>query len=399
MEAVAKSLEVTAANRATRVLLVAPPAAGGLASHVIALLRGLGKGGYDLHVVCEPEGRIAVAAADLGIPADSMTCTVMGGPPRVALRALKLARIIRGFRPHIVHTHSFGASMTGTAACILARSARLVVTIHNYPPGMDTMTPAGRGSRWAFRRVIERAVHIITVSDVLRRDIAAMYPQAMPKSSTIYNGVETHVPISRSPADIRAEHGFTADGPFIGMIARLAPQKGIKEFIGAARIIADAYPTAVFALAGDGPLLNEAVNLRRELGLERQLHLLGHVDWARELIATLDVLVVASLSEGSSVVAMEAMALSKPVVATAVGGVPEVVASGETGLLVPPGDVQALAGAVIEILSDSERAGEMGERGRQRAVRQFDINDMIEKTKAIYADIMRGLPKGEGARR
>jgi glycosyltransferase involved in cell wall biosynthesis len=173
------------------------------------------------------------------------------------------------------------------------------------------------------------------------------------------------------------------------MVARLAPQKGIMEFIQATAIAAQAWPTASFVLAGDGPLRPEARALCEELGLERRLHLLGHVEWARELIGALDLLVVASLTEGSSVVAMEAMALGKPVVATTVGGVPEVVVDGQTGLLVAPGDAEALGRAIIELLADPERAQEMGERGRQRAASQFDLSDMIERTRAVYADLVR----------
>jgi len=135
--------------------------------------------------------------------------------------------------------------------------------------------------------------------------------------------------------------------------------------------------------------MEEARELRAELGLEAHLHLVGQVEWARELIWALDVLVISSLSEGSSVVGMEAMALGKPVVATAVGGVPEVVADGQTGILVQPGDPAALAAAVVELLSDPARAEEMGERGRQRAAAHFDIAEMLERTKAVYADLVR----------
>jgi starch synthase len=95
---------------------------------------------------------------------------------------------------------------------------------------------------------------------------------------------------------------------------------------------------------------------------------------------------------------MEAMALGKAVVATTVGGVPEVVVGGETGILVPAGDADALAAGVLDLLRDPERAAEMGERGRQRAVRQFDVSDMIERTKAIYADMMRNAVGTGGAR-
>jgi glycosyltransferase involved in cell wall biosynthesis len=173
------------------------------------------------------------------------------------------------------------------------------------------------------------------------------------------------------------------------MVARLAPQKGIEDFIRATATVAESRPDASFVLAGDGPLADVALQLREELNMTERLCLPGHVEWARELISALDILVVASTSEGSSVVAMEAMSLSKPVVATAVGGVPEVVADGETGILVASGEPEMLARGITEILGDPERATEMGERGRRRAVSQFDIDDMLARTQALYADVMR----------
>ena len=116
---------------------------------------------------------------------------------------------------------------------------------------------------------------------------------------------------------------------------------------------------------------------------------------ARDLISALDILVVASTSEVSSLSAMEAMALGKPVVATSVGGVPEIVADGETGLLVEPGNPQALAQAVLMLLADAHRATQMGESGRRRAAAHFDVRQMLDRTMAVYADVLREqLPAG-----
>jgi len=388
LEAVAKS-EPTAAANAPRILLVAPPAEGGIATHIIFLLDGLRKAEYSIRVVCEQDGRIAQAAAASGSPVHGMVCAAQGGPVRVAMRAIRLARVIAEFRPHVVHTHSYGATAIGSAACAIARWSSLVITIHNYPPATDSVRPRGGGARRAFEMAVRRAKHIITVSEALRRSLVAAYPDVMARSTTIYNGVETQKPPSRDPAEVRREIGIPAEVGLAGAVARLAPQKGILEFIRAARLVADAHPSVAFALAGGGPMMPEAVALRQELGLERQLHLIGHTEGVKDFIASLDLLVVPSLSEGSSVVAMEAMALGKPVIATAVGGVPEVVSAGETGVLVQPGDARALADGILELLRDPARAQEMGERGRQRAVREFDVKDMVEKTKAVYADVMR----------
>ena len=387
MEAVATSSETLPSG--ARVLLVAPPAEGGLAGHVISLLSALHRDGYPLGVVCEPGSRIAEAAAERDVPFVGLTCTARGGASRFALRVAKLARAIRSFHPHVVHTHSFGASAIGGAACALARCSGLVVTLHNYPPGAGGMLPERAGHRWAMRLALRRARRVITVSEALRRDLTLAYPDIAGKCTTVPNGVETQYAPRRPASSIRAEMGVPPESRLIGMVARFAPQKGIEEFIRAARIIGDLWPSTTFVLVGDGPLMEQARESRSQLGLQERLLLPGHIEQARDLMAAFDVLIVASLSEGSSVVAMEAMALGKPVVATNVGGLPEVVVHGQTGLVVPPGDPGAVAGAVIDLLNDPERAQEMGERGRRRAVAQFDIVDMIERTKAIYADLIR----------
>jgi glycosyltransferase involved in cell wall biosynthesis len=402
---------------APRLLLVAPPTTAGIASHVIFLLGGLRKADYAVRVVCEQGGRIAQAAGALGVPVHGMMCVARGGPVRAMTRAVRLARVIAQFRPHIVHTHAYAATAIGSAACAIARftaggqarRSSLVITLHNYPPSAqgDSVRPSGGAGRRAFDMAVGRAKHIITVSEDLRRSLVAAYPEAIARSTTIHNGVETRQPPARDPAEVRRELGLPPVRPgsgqagvsLVGVVARLAPEKGIMEFIRSARLVADAHPAVAFALCGDGPMRAEAAALRRELGLEGQLSLLGHIEEVRDFIASLDLLVVPSRSEGSPVVAMEAMALGKPVVATAVGGVPEVVPGGETGVLVQAGDAQALADGILELLRDPARAQEMGERGRQRAAREFDVNDMVEKTKAVYADVMRDDLRAGGAGR
>ncbi len=389
MEVVAVSSDADAVAAGTKVLLVAPPAEGGLASHVIALLAGLDEDGYQLGVACDSGGPIAAAAADRGLAAFSIMCSTGGGPLPTALRAARMVQVIREFGPQIVHTHSFGATAIGSIACAIVRPPRLVVTIHNYPPGTADMVPRKRGQRWALGLALQRADRIITVSEALREDLVRAHPETLGKCQTIYNGVDTQATPSQSCAEVREALRISSDGPLVGMIARLAPQKGIEHFIRAAATVAKSRPASHFVLAGEGPLMESARGLRDELGLAGNLHLVGKIGWVRELIAALDVLVVASVSEGSSVVAMEAMALRKPVVATAVGGVPEVVLDGQTGTLVPPGDPESLAGAVSAMLDDPSRAREMGERGGQTAVSQFDVRDMLARTKAVYADLVR----------
>jgi glycosyltransferase involved in cell wall biosynthesis len=395
MEAIAPAINGQAVPRPAKVLLVAPAARGGLAQHVISLLSGLHGEGYQLGVACEAGGPIAKAAQEREVAVCEIAVSGASAPSRAALAAAQLARAIGHLPAQIVHTHSFNASVVGALAVRIAGQGRLLATLHNYPPAAEGLRPRRAHHRWALRMALRRARKVIAVSEALRRDLVETLPELAHKTITIPNGVDIHTAPSGCPAEVRAEHGLPHIGPLVGMIARLAPQKGIHDFIHAARLVADALPSAQLVLAGDGPLKEEALSLHEELGLGERLRLLGEVQPTRDLISALDLLVVASTSEVSSLAAMEAMALGRPVVATSVGGVPEIVAGGETGLLVEPANPQALAQAVLTLLADPDRAGEMGEQGRRRAVAHFDIRQMVERTRAAYADLLREeLPAG-----
>jgi glycosyltransferase involved in cell wall biosynthesis len=265
----------------------------------------------------------------------------------------------------------------------------MIATIHSYPPEADGMRSRRRRNRWVLRRICASACRLITVSEALRRDLIAAEPDVAGKCMTIPNGVDVAATPTRRPADTRAALGIPAKSRLVGMIARLAPQKGVSDFIRAGRQVLEVCPDAHLLLGGDGPLADQAESLGRSLGLDGRLHLLGEIDAPLDLVAALDVVVVASRSEGSSLAAMEAMALSKPVVGTAVGGVAEIIADGDTGLLVPPGRPSALAEGIRRLLDSPERAREMGERGRRRAAERFDVRTMVERTKAVYAEVLR----------
>jgi len=399
MEAVATAVESRPRPAATRVLLVSSRARGGMARHVISLLGALPGPGHELAVACDPEGTIAEAARARSLPVYGIALHRAAHPTRAMLAAWHLSAVISGFRAHLVHTHSFHAGLVGAVGVPLSRPARLVTTIHSYPPTGPGAESLGPGVRLALRMMLRRATRVIVVSEALRQDLLQFRPEAAAKMVVIPNGVAVPTQVPVSVEEARTALGLPLDIPLVGMVARLAPQKGIAEFLRAARLVCDRVAEAQFLLVGDGPLREQAETLVQELKLAARLHLLGEMESARDAIGALDVLVVASLAEGSSVSAMEAMAFGKPVVGTAVGGVPEVVADGDTGLLVPPGDPEALADAVCTLLADPERAQGMGERGRQRAAAHFGIDLMIERTKAVYADVMREAMEGGRSRR
>jgi len=399
VEAAAPSIEGEAGPRTARILLVAPPARGGLARHVISLLSGLDQDGYQVAVACEPDGPIARAARERPIPVFDMPISPRSGTSQAARAAVKVARAISDLKVQIVHTHSFRAGLIGALSLPLAGTGRLVATLHNYPPGADGMHTRRRRERWALGLLCHSACRLITVCDALRRDLLALRPELAAKTVVIPNGIDTQAAPPREPAETRSSLGIAEGVPLVGMVARLAPQKGVADFMRAARVVADGLPSTQFVVVGDGPLRDEARSLCREMKLEDCVRFLGEMESARDLVAAFDLLVLPSISEGSPILAMEAMALGKPVVATAVGGVPEIVVDGQTGILVEPSDPEALGRAVLSLLYQAERAREMGEQGRRRAALHFDVRQMLERTKVVYADLLREEVEAGGRER
>ena len=397
MEAIARAVDGKAIPKPTRVLMVAPPSRGGLARHVVALLEGLACEGYEVGVSCQPDGPIAEAAKAHSMPVYAVNLGGRG-PSATLVSVVQAARAAGAMHARIIHTHAFRAGLVGALMMPGAPGAKLVATIHNFPPGAPTMKAGRSRERWAVRMLLRRADRLITVSEALRGKLVELRSGVEAKSITIPNGVNT----SQEPMEQEAARemlGLRAEGPVVGMVARLAPAKGIAQFLDACKLISGRFPAARFVLAGGGPLWEEAIAKRDELGLADRLDLLGEVASTREVMGALDVLVVASTSEGSSVVAMEAMSQGKPVVATNVGGLPEVVVDGGTGLLVEADDPAALAHAALRLLGEPELGRQMGLRGRQRAKQCFDKREMVARVKEVYADLLREEADATGGRK
>jgi glycosyltransferase involved in cell wall biosynthesis len=180
----------------------------------------------------------------------------------------------------------------------------------------------------------------------------------------------------------RAALDLEADAPVALCLARLSPEKDVGNFLEAAALLPEA--GARFLVAGDGPLLPTLRHQIAFLGLEGRATLLGRRDGVPTLLAAADLLCLPSREEGLSLAALEAMAAGLPLVATRVGGLPEAVEDGKTGLLVPPRDPSALAGALARLLTDPARARAMGAAGRARAAACFTRDRMLQATHAVY---------------
>ena len=280
----------------------------------------------------------------------------------------RLAGLLRTWQTDILHTHDPRTLIHGAPAAWLARVAHNVYTSHGRIPDPNSRLARvfGRVFRW-FGDVM------VCVSDDTVRQMVEIGINPR-KIQTILNGIDTSL--------------FCIAGPRLGesgvTVARLSPEKDIGCLLRAMAIIRGAYPSFSLEIAGDGICMDELRAMARELGLGHQVRFLGQVRNVRAVMEGAAIFILPSLTEGVSLTLLEAMASGLPVVATRVGGTPEVVVEGETGLLVPPSSPDELAQAILNLLQDSELRRQMGEKARQRIKQHFDIRQMIAKYENLY---------------
>lgn len=298
---------------------------------------------------------------------------------------LALAGLLRRTCTDVLHTHTqIAPNVLGRVAARLA-GARVVSHLH-----IENYFRPNRLAR-AFHRTLDNATarlcaRIVAVSEGTRR---ALLDQGYPadRIEVVYNGIELDGAPS-SDGRLRREFGLPPDAPLVGEIARLAAVKGQRELIEALVQV----PEARAVLIGEdieqgGAYQTELERLAERLAVRERVVFAGYRSDAPALLADLDLIVLPSSSEGLPIVLLEAMARAKPVIATPVGGTPELVVDGETGLLVPPGDPEALATAIRRLLADPELARRLGETGRERVRERFSASAQAERILALYEEV------------
>lgn len=291
-----------------------------------------------------------------------------------------LAALLRRERVDVLHAHKFGSNLWGTS---LGRMARVPVVIaHEH-------TWSFRGK--PVRRLLDRhligrwADAFIAVSREDRRRMIALEGIAAERVIVIPNGIG---PRRGGRTGLRAEIGAGAEDPVVGAVAVLRPQKALHVLIEASSILARDHPRLRVVIAGEGEERERLESLIRELGLGETVVLLGHRSDIPDLLTAVDVTVSCSDFEGSPLAVMEYMAAGKPVAATAVGGIPDLIEDGVHGLLVPRSDPAALAGAIDRLLRDPDEAHRMGERARTRQRKEFDLDAMVRRVERLYDELL-----------
>lgn len=352
----------------------------GSEAHLLALLPALRELGVDarflgLDVPGTDAPRLYEALDRLGVPHRSVRCG-LDVSPRMAR---DVVRAVRAEQPDLVHTHLVHADVYGgTAARLLGIPS--VSTRHN--DDRYLLGPFRYVDR-AFARPVRR---LVAISDAVRHFLErAGHDPA--KLVTVRYGLDELPSAPSEPTPAAA--GIPPDAPLALAVGRLIAQKDHATLLRAFARVRTTVPQARLAILGSGPLEAEMRRLVTELGLDDAVTLPGRTD-IRDWLERANVFVHTSRWEGFGIVLLEAMLAGLPVVATRVSAVPEVVADGETGMLLEPGDVAAVADALGALLANSERATALGETGRKRAREEFSVARMAERTLAVYADARPG---------
>ncbi|MDQ6891350.1 MAG: glycosyltransferase family 4 protein [Acidobacteriota bacterium] len=294
---------------------------------------------------------------------------------------------LRSEKPDVFHAHWTTPNQSGYAvlAAVVAQIPAVIVTQHHLYPEQVPLLRRLHGI--SLTAGVDR---FIAVSNDVARNLRSLC--LLPsRIRVVHNGIDLR-PFGR-PADssLREFLNKGTGRPIVLCVARLdRKQKGLRFLVEAASLV----PEAQFVLAGEGPERSALEAQARDLGVDERVTLLGFFEDLPNLLASCDLFVLPSLCEGFGLTAAEAMACSKPVVASNIGGLNEVVVHGETGLLVPPGDSCELAAGIRTMLSNSVLAARMGIAGQERVHREFSAERMVQRTTDIYEEI---LARADGA--
>ena len=364
---------------------------GGPAIHVVLLSARLRAQGYETILVkgteAAAEGDMLDFAGELGVR--PVVLPQLGREIRWwddVVAFWKLLGLIRRERPDIVHTHTAKAGVLGRVAAWLAGVPLVVHTFHGHV-FHGYFSPARTRVFVAIERWLARRTHrLVAVSGRVRDEVLARGVGRSDRFDVVPVGLDLQRFVECDPqrGELRAELGLPRQTPLVGIVARLVPIKRHELFLTAAAAVARRIPTCRFLVVGDGERRRALESLALELGIADRVLFLG---WRRDLqriYADMDVAVLTSANEGSPVSLIEAMASAVPVVGPRVGGVPDVIDDGATGLIVPPGDAGPVAEAILRLLDDVELRRKMGAAARDRAQRLYGADRLVADIVALY---------------
>ena len=306
------------------------------------------------------------------------------------LAFINIYRLIKRIRPHIVHTHTSKAGLLGRLASFLARVPIIIHTPHGhvfhsyYGPVMTKVFVFAE-------KILSFITDKITALTNRERDEHLEEGIAsIEKYVVIHSGVmlDRLMNMNIDAGAVRGEFGIAQDSNVIGVVGRLVPIKGHKYLVSAAKRIIKEFRNTVFVFVGDGYLSSRLERQAESVGVRKNIIFTGWRKDAVEILDLFDILVLPSLNEGMGKVLVEGMALGKPIIASNVGGIIDLVRNGENGILVPPGDSDALGEAILQLLKDKNLSEKLGKNGKAMVYPEFDASVMVKQIDDLYESLL-----------
>ncbi len=358
-------------------------------SHLVGLLKHLDRERYEPYVIAPPENNLLESLDRLNVTLYQLEIGDKPEPGRDIRTSLQLRSVLRKAKPDLLHVHGHKAALIAVLARVFQKDrCPMVVSVHNYPSYHGSNLAVRKLGSLFMRLIVRKACKCITVSDAVRRGLVETDRVDASRTVTIHNGIETERNVSDDREDnverLKEDLGVSEEMIVIGAAGRLIRDKGHSVLLKAADGLKEAYPGIRVLIAGDGPdrtrLEDEVTNLR----LRQTVALPGFIGDLRHFFGLLDVFVLASLKEAFGIVLLEAMRSGCPVVASDAGGIPEIVRDGETGLLFPAGDTDALAAAVGRLLDDKRLRDELARNAKRTVKEEFSLEKMAQQTMEVY---------------
>jgi glycosyltransferase involved in cell wall biosynthesis len=340
---------------------------------------------WELSAIVLNGGRLAHEIQKIGIPV-----TVLSEKRYNSLALfVRIVTQLRRQRPTILHTHKYKDNILGACAAAAVSIPAVVRVVHGMPEPFSGIT-------YVKMKVYEFVDHLITtakvskliaVSSNIETTLRKLYGAC--KVVKIHNGINIEkVRVSQDRERVRDGLGSGPNDYAIGTVGRLTPVKGHELLLRAVASLMNKIPNITVVIVGDGPLMPELKQLAHELGMEKKVVFVGQRYDVYDLVNSMDVFALPSIHEGIPMGLLEAMALRRAVVASRVGGIPEVIDHGVNGLLVAPGNVTQLAQGLEQIITDRTLAIQLGQAGAARIEAEFSATVMAERTGRLYASLV-----------
>jgi glycosyltransferase involved in cell wall biosynthesis len=379
----AEPVDAAAPGRPIRVLhVITSLERGGAENHLLALVGHADRQAFEFAAaVLSGEGELVGVLRDAGV--DVHLLRARGRVDPWALR--RLVKLLRDGEFDIVHSHLFRADIYAGLAVSQSGERRPVLVSTRHNDDRFFLNP--------FVGIVHYLLSakqdmIIAISDHIARFTIGRGVREPGRVRRVYHGLDTPDSQEQERQRIRDELGIASDDFLVGNVGRLAPQKGQRHLIEAMPLLLERVPRAHAVIAGGGDLEDFLRDLADAVGVSDRVHVLGPRRDVPALMQALDAFAMPSIWEGFGLVLLEAMAAARPIVASRVATIPEVVVDGETGLLVPAGDEVALADALTRLADDPGLARRLGEAGQRRLRTHFSVEKMVGDTELLYRELL-----------